>query len=157
MITKVISGGQTGADQAGIYAAAQMKIPTGGTMPKGYKVINGYDEEFAKIYGLEESHSDKYPPRTIKNVIDSDGTIRFASNFNSAGERCTLKAIHMKGKPYFDVNVVNFPEHKEVVKWIKENNIKVLNIAGNSEKSSPGITSFVVNYLLIVFKLLGKE
>ena len=34
---KVISGGQTGADQAGLVAARRFGIPTGGWMPRGWK------------------------------------------------------------------------------------------------------------------------
>jgi hypothetical protein len=36
MIERVISGGQTGADQAGWRAARAAGIPTGGFMPKGF-------------------------------------------------------------------------------------------------------------------------
>jgi hypothetical protein len=35
MLERVISGGQTGADQAGLAAAKRLGVPTGGFMPKG--------------------------------------------------------------------------------------------------------------------------
>jgi len=38
---KVISGGQTGADQAGLVAAARFAIPTGGWMPHGFETAEG--------------------------------------------------------------------------------------------------------------------
>lgn len=37
MIKKVISGGQTGADQAGLLAARVCGVDVGGTAPKGYQ------------------------------------------------------------------------------------------------------------------------
>ncbi|MFO7971456.1 MAG: putative molybdenum carrier protein [Desulfobacterales bacterium] len=35
MLTKIISGGQTGADQAALDAAIELGIPHGGWIPKG--------------------------------------------------------------------------------------------------------------------------
>lgn len=37
-IDKVVSGGQTGADIAGLIAAEKLGIPSAGTWPKGYKM-----------------------------------------------------------------------------------------------------------------------
>ena len=44
-IDKVVSGGQTGADIAGLIAAEKLGIPSVGTWPKGYKMRfeNGVD------------------------------------------------------------------------------------------------------------------
>ncbi len=41
VIQKIISGGQTGADIAGIDAAISLNIPYGGWLPKGRKAENG--------------------------------------------------------------------------------------------------------------------
>ncbi len=41
MIRKIISGGQTGTDIAGIDAAIACNIPYGGWLPKGRKTENG--------------------------------------------------------------------------------------------------------------------
>jgi hypothetical protein len=38
MLEKVVSGGQTGADQGGLRAARLAGIPTGGWAPKGWLV-----------------------------------------------------------------------------------------------------------------------
>jgi hypothetical protein len=40
-IVKVISGGQTGADQGGLVAARTLKIETGGTAAKGWLTEDG--------------------------------------------------------------------------------------------------------------------
>ena len=47
MLERVISGGQTGADQAGWRAARAFGIPTGGAMPKGFLTEDGPCPEFA--------------------------------------------------------------------------------------------------------------
>ena len=38
---KIISGGQTGADQAALDAAIELTIPYGGWLPKGRKTEDG--------------------------------------------------------------------------------------------------------------------
>ena len=147
MIEKVISGGQIGADQAGLEAATICKIPTGGHAPKNYLTKTGPNPILLKKYGLIES-SGGYKIRTGENVKNSDGTIRLATNFNSPGEICTRNAIRYYKKPFFDVDLNNPKPVEEVVEWIFKNNIKVLNVAGNTNANY----NQVVNYLTNVFK-----
>lgn len=147
MIAKLISGGQSGADLGGVAAAYNLGIATGGTMPKGFLTEYGLKPKLSKIFDFVEHSSSKYPPRTYDNVKNSDGTIRFANDFNSAGEKCTLKAITQYNKPYIDVDINNPIDHEVVVEWIIKNNIKVLNVAGNRESTSPGIFVFVKKYI----------
>jgi hypothetical protein len=60
-----------------------------------------------EVYGMKE-HSGGYAARTEANVKDSDGTIRLAKNFKSAGEKCTLRAIKKWfRRPHFDVDASN--------------------------------------------------
>lgn len=63
MISKIISGGQTGADQGGLSAAIILNIKTGGTAPKGYRTQAGSASWLNKLGLLEHSSSD-YAPRT---------------------------------------------------------------------------------------------
>ena len=150
MIEKVISGFQSGADLGGIIAAYNLGIETGGYIPKGFLTEYGFRPQL-KIFGAIEHSSDKYPPRTFENVKNSDATIRFASNFNSGGEKCTLKAIKQYNKFYIDVDKNNPIDHSVVSDWIFRNNIKILNVAGNRETTSPGIFVFTKHYLTKVF------
>jgi hypothetical protein len=152
-INKVISGGQTGADLGGLAAAKNLGIETGGTMPKGFLTELGPKPILSKIFNLQESHSDKYVPRTFQNAKDSDGTIRFAKDFNSPGEKCTLKAIKQYKKPFIDIDIFNPIDYKEVIDWMVENRIYILNVAGNRESTSPGIFVFVKNYLMKVLQV----
>lgn len=137
-LKRVISGGQTGVDQAGLQAAEDCKIETGGWAPKHWKTCVGIQKEFLKSFGLIE-HSGGYKERTYANVKDSDGTIRLASNFSSSGEICTLAAINKFKKPYLDIELFNssfrIDYTDEIISFIKDNGIEVLNIAGNSDKT----------------------
>jgi hypothetical protein len=160
---KVVSGGQTGADQAGLFAAARFGIATGGWMPYGFKTLAGLNPELAKRFGLHEHPtSEDYPDRTELNVRQSDGTIRFAANWNAKGEICTLKFIRQHHRPFLDVDMRNPRPVKEIVEWIRREGIETLNIAGNAEPRDRnalayGITDFVLDYLGGVFTALGHR
>jgi arsenate reductase-like glutaredoxin family protein len=125
MLKKVISGGQTGVDRLGLEVARMFGIDTGGTAPKNFKTENGPDYTLRTIYGLIEDDSEDYNSRTEKNVIDSNGTVLFG-NMVSPGSKNTIKFIKKHEKPYKDN-----PTVEELITFIKENDIKILNVAGN--------------------------
>ena len=124
---RVISGGQTGVDQAGLEVAAELGIETGGTAPKGYRTERGADPTL-KRYGLDESASSDYLSRTEANVVDSDATVYFAADKSSAGLKATERFARKHKKPIsFNPNV------SQLKAFIKKYNVKVLNVAGNRE------------------------
>ena len=148
-LKQLCSGGQLGADLGGLEAAMRHDLPTSGTMPHNFINHSGSHPEYAELYNIKEHQSSQYPPRTECNVKDSDGTIRFAINFDSPGEKCTLKFIKKHNKPYLDININFMPKVEEVKKWLIDNNVEILNVAGNSEKRCPGIQRIVKNYIEI--------
>jgi hypothetical protein len=75
MLEKIITGGQTGADQAAWRAARVYGLPTGGWLPKGFLTEDGPRPEFATLYGAQEMPTDSYRARTEQNVRDSHGTV----------------------------------------------------------------------------------
>ena len=154
MITKIISGGQTGADQGGLQAAKLCGILTGGYCPKGGLTEKGNNSNLMSVYGLTETKSDKYPPRTFDNAKNSDGTIRIAKDFQSRGEILTLKAINQYGKPHIDVDINNPIAPQVVINWIVKNNIQILNVAGNKESSCVGIQEYTTNFLVEIINHL---
>lgn len=153
-LKKCISGGQCGVDLVGVYIAKKYGYEVGGTMPKGFITQFGNKPEYAQLYNMVEHKSSSYVPRTYDNVKNSDGTIRIAYNFNSPGEICTLKAIHQYKKPYIDVDLNNPIPPSDIIKWLDVNQIETLNIAGNSEKTTPGIHEASGLYMNILFKLI---
>lgn len=157
MLTKIISGGQTGADRAGLIAAKKAGLQTGGYMPKGFKAHDGFHPEFATLYNMREHSSSAYPPRTFANAFEADGTVRFAVDFSTAGEICTLTAIQKSKKTYFDVAVLGDTQPSQLAQWILDNNISVLNVAGNSEKTFRGIEEFVIAFLWETFTLTNPS
>ena len=71
-IKKIVSGGQTGVDRAGLDAAIKMNIPVGGWCPKDRKAEDGPIDD---RYPLKETNSSDYETRTMFNVRDSHGTL----------------------------------------------------------------------------------
>jgi hypothetical protein len=167
MLVRVISGGQIGADQAGLFAAEDYGIATGGWMPRGFLTSDGNKPEFGPRFGIRTTESESYPPRTGLNCRDSDGTLRVAASFNTPGEKCTLKYLRAAGKPYHDITmpedrVVDPIEVQKAVEFIKKFNILTLNVSGNVEPKSRnarsfGITNFTRDFLGQVFEALGHE
>jgi hypothetical protein len=138
MLRKVISGAQNGADIAGLKVAKKHGFETGGIMPFGYKTLDGPKPEYKEEFGVHVHNSSSYVPRTRANVRDSDGTIRFAFNFDSRGEVCTLKAIKDYDRPHLDVDLNDPISVEKIVEWLVVNKIEVLNVAGNSETTHVG-------------------
>jgi hypothetical protein len=156
MLTKIISGGQTGADLAALVTAKEYDIQTGGVMPKGFRTLKGNRPEFAAVFGMQEHKSANYAPRTFVNVRDSDATLRLAFDFQSPGELCTLKAINQYGKIHLDAHLKNWsPPPAEVAEWINQKGIFVLNVAGNSHRTNPSTFEFARVFLRFVFECLG--
>ena len=154
MLIQVISGGQTGADLGGLIAARACGLRTGGWMPKDFLTLDGPRPDLAAAYGLQEHPSSTYPPRTRRNVQQSDATVRFARHWHTPGERATLKFLCLYRKPYLDVSVDAPAATAEVARWLREHRVRILNVAGNTERNVPGIEGVVAGYLNLVFRLV---
>jgi hypothetical protein len=157
ILERVISGGQTGADRAALAAAKATGIATGGWMPKGFRAQDGPRPEFATMYGVQEHASDRYPPRTALNVKESDATLRFATDWDSPGEALTLQMCERYGKPRLEVTPGGDLTPADVAAWLAGNNVRVLNVAGNTERISPGIEAFTVAFLAEVLRVLRER
>jgi hypothetical protein len=152
MLERVVSGGQTGSDQAGWRAAKLCGIATGGRMPKGWLTEDGPCPEFAELYGAVEMTTSSYPHRTRANIRDSDGTLWFG-NPESPGGRTTLGECERLGMPEFIV-IDGMAKPSDVAAWIEAEEIRTLNVAGNRESSSPGIGARVEVFMVAVFRRL---
>lgn len=143
---KVVSGGQTGADVAGLWIAKLYGIPTGGWAPKGFETLTGPHPEMAATFGIKE-HSRSYRGRTIENLKSSNLTI-VCSSVNSSGTRLTINQCKEHGIPcvgiWFDPSdlsaTLGSPAIDSVIKLIKNMLLigdVTLNVAGNSTNNSP--------------------
>ena len=143
-VCKVISGGQTGADRAGLDVALEMGLMIGGWCPKGRKAEDGPIDE---KYPLQETGSDEYRVRTELNVLDSDGTLIFTLGKPAGGTALTMAKAISWGKPYFLVNLDRDVDCQTAAAWLRDDAVRVLNIAGPRESECPGIYDRVTEFM----------
>jgi len=130
MIEKIISGGQTGADQAALDAAITLGIPHGGWIPKGRMTENG---PLPDKYDLIEMPTASYPERTKKNIGESDGTLILSHGRLTGGSEYTRKWALKYGRPLLHIDlssVTSFVAAVQINNWIVDYDIKVMNVAG---------------------------
>lgn len=154
--TKIISGGQTGIDRLGLEIGRELGLETGGTTTPGYYTENGPDTSL-QDFGVTEiapelqagrKGKEFYLPRTEQNVINSDGTVYFSTDEDSAGRIATQRFAKAHNKPF----LLN-PTSQELAQWLVDNNIGTLNVAGNrGSKVSPEFDSQVRETIRSVFK-----
>lgn len=95
----IISGGQTGADFAGLKAARDSGFFTAGVACKNFKTESGYCEDFLKSFNLIDLGMNNQE-RTIDNIRNSDFTLIFVVNENSPGTKLAIQELKSLGKPY---------------------------------------------------------
>lgn len=135
---KIISGGQTGADQGALEGASDAGIETGGFTVEGFLTEKGKNPALRK-FGLVPCCID-YPSRTEINVAVSDYTIWFGKG-DSAGYLATKRSCKQWDKVMFTID--KFDDEIAVIDLVshlfKTYQSNVVNIAGNRESKSPGI------------------
>lgn len=152
ILERVISGGQTGADQAFLRAAVARGYRPGGMMPLAWATEAGPRPEFQQIYQMTASRFASYPHRTRYNVRMSDGTI-ICGSLSETGSYLTRELCVVLGKPYLHVDVMagdgNVDVNVEAIQdFIITHRIVILNGAGNRESRAPGIGARVEQLVL---------
>ena len=151
MISKIISGGQTGADRAALDFAIKMDIPHGGWVPKGRLAEDG---PLPPKYNLKEMPTKSYSKRTEQNVIDSDGTLILSHGKLTGGSKLTQELTDKHKRPSLHIDFNNMIEYEAAVHtndWMGQNEIQVLNVAGPRASKDPKIYARVLITLEIAY------
>jgi hypothetical protein len=170
-IEQVISGGQTGADQAGWRAARAAGLVTSGLMPRGFRTERPDGQgwgashpEFRELYGARTFWTDRYEDRTPANVCLSDGTILFGAPDSPGGLlvqkiKRNLRIDNPSRPTVFLVGRWDGSNDSPIsaVRWLAANGIRVLHVAGNRESRSPGIGAWVQRYMTKVLVSLESS
>ncbi len=139
MLEQIISGGQTGVDQAALDVALELGIPCGGWCPRGRWSEAGPIDEH---YPLTESPSADPAERTERNVRDADGTLIIArggvENL-TGGTALTRRLATQQGQPMLAVDPTDPGAAEAVTQWIEQHAIRALNVAGPRASVQPGI------------------
>ncbi len=146
----IVSGGQTGADRAGLDFAIYNDIPHCGWCPKGRKAEDGV---IPPAYQLRETPSDDYEQRTEWNVRDSDGTVIFTiSKELIGGSKLTAEFAVKHAKPVLHLYTgFDYMMERQLVDFVVRNEIGVLNVAGSRASKEPQVYRFALELLKAAF------
>ena len=158
MIERIVSGGQTGADRAGLDFAIANGIPHGGWCPKGRFAEDG---TISRRYKLVETPDASYAQRTEWNVRDSDGTVVLsiaAEVFGGSKLTCDLAARYAKPCLHISKSRDGVQCSAEMLRaFVQSNHIRVLNIAGPRFSTEPKVGIFVRDVLALYLSGAGTR
>lgn len=145
-LRKIVSGGQTGADRAGLDVAIWHDFPYGGWCPKGRRSEDG---TIPSQYQLIESPQRNYLQRTEWNVRDSDGTLILTLGAAlTGGSLRTAEFAKKHKKPWLHVaRAGNYNSEEMILRFVSEHEIETLNVAGSRESKEPGLHEWVKKVL----------
>ena len=145
-IAKIISGGQTGADRAGLDAALARNLPHGGWCPRGRLAEDG---RIASRYQLRQTESPAYAVRTERNVLDSDVTLVFTFGPPQGGSAATVGFAARHHRPWLHLDLTGRPDRGIVEKiraWLQSQPLQQELWSMDSERQTePGERGLVIN------------
>ena len=144
---KIVSGGQTGVDRAALDFALRHGYEHGGWCPRGRRAE---DAVIPSAYQLHETASPDYGERTEKNVEEADAALIVAREKElSGGTAFTKTFAEQHGRQVLVVcesdGVANGAA--ALSRFLKQNQVRVLNVAGPRESQAPGLGKFVEQLL----------
>jgi hypothetical protein len=147
VITKIVSGGQTGADRAALDFAIENRISHGGWCPKGRLAEDGV---IPAKYHLTETPSPDSAQRTEWNVRDSDGTVIFSIRAElKGGSTQTEEFAILHRKPCIHLSQERDGETTpaKLSEFLRKHTVERLNIAGPRASEEEHIQSYVTETL----------
>jgi putative molybdenum carrier protein len=156
---KIISGGQTGVDQAALRAAQKCGLICGGWCPPGRECESGM---IPAEFPLQETPSDRSTDapeiprsqRTVWNVRDSDATLILPPQSlgeQDPGPNLTKQCAVRYGRPLLVCDPWDRSAQAKVEQWLQAHPIEILNVAGPSEETITGIGDRVYELLALLF------
>jgi hypothetical protein len=157
-VIAIVSGGQTGVDQAALRAAQARGLRCGGWCPPGRVCEGGTIPARFELRETTAERSARAPEvprsqRTEWNVRDSDATLIVTPGaaLSDPGTAFCARCAALYDRPLF----VCDPDEPEalvrLVKWLRERRPATLNVAGPSEDSRPGVGEVAYALLLAAF------
>ena len=142
---KIISGGQTGVDRAALDAALQTGTECGGWGPERRFAEDG---TIPPRYPLWELKSAGYKERTLRNVVNSDGTVIIYFDSLSGGTEQTLLFCLNQKKPYLLIDATELSPVRtaeRIQQFVADHSIIALNIAGPRASGEPLAYAYALN------------
>ena len=139
-------------DRAALDFAIRHGYEHGGWCPQGRRAEDGV---IPAIYQLRETDSADYDERTEKNVVDSDATLIVARKKELFGGTAFTKDLAVQyGRPVLVVCERNGVSRGAAAlsKFLEQNNVRTLNVAGPRESQAPGLGKFVWELLEVTLE-----
>lgn len=117
-------------DRGALDAALAAHFPCGGWCPADRKAEDGCIPDRYPVTPLARGG---YRARTLKNVLDSDGTVILAPGELTGGTRLTLTFCQEHAKPHLVIDAAAEAQEQaaqEVLHFVESSGIAVLNVAG---------------------------
>ena len=146
-VEKIVSGGQTGVDRAGLDAGLALGLAVGGWCPHRRCAEDGFIPE---CYPLRETASAAYRVRTRLNVRDSDATLILCRGPLTGGTRLTADIARRMGRPVRMADLSRRVQAPAAAAWLARHGVVRLNIAGPRESQAPGIGAEARRFLMRV-------
>lgn len=161
-LLKVISGGQTGADMAGLRAAKRAGLETGGTAPFR---VDGYG---LTVLTIPQNIKARYIKRSQLNVDAADATVAFRTKASAGTDKTIGYCIIGKWsdappvgwfpfwepafvhKPVLVIIEMNQMSKGALLTFLKEHCVHTLNVAGHRDDGN-GWEAAVETFLVDVF------
>lgn len=144
---RIVSGGQTGVDRAALDWAMAHQIPHGGWCPAGRTAEDGV---IPNRYALTEMpNQGGYAQRTKANVRDSDATLIISlAQTLSGGSLATRDYASRLDRPCIHIHPGG-DWKTGLARWLRDNEIQVLNVAGPRASHEPGIEVLPTRYWIM--------
>jgi hypothetical protein len=145
----IFSGGQTGVDRAALDFAYAGQLSYTGWCP-----LQRYAEDgpVSLRHPLLPTFHQNPDIRTELNVISTDGTLIINHGEMDRGTQFTHDMAKFYGKPLFVWIIFRNSNTGGFHRWLRQNNIRKLNIAGPRESTSPGIYNHTLKLLDELFE-----
>jgi len=154
----ILAGGQTGVDQAAHRAAMAAGLLCAGWGPPGGESEAGPIPAEFPLTPTPEDRSRLAPdvPRTQRtewNVRDADATLILdvSGITTDPGTAFTSHVAGVLGRPLLMIDPRDQKNIEVVKAWLDRYEVRVLNIAGPSENTSPGISKAAFAFLSALF------
>lgn len=155
-MVKIVSGGQTGVDQGALAAALASGVDCGGWCPEGRLSEEG---PIPVVYPVVELPGAGYRERTLRNVLDSDGTAIIHDGELEGGTRLTWVFCERHGRPSAIIDASTLSGDRAVdalVEFVYGNGLGVLNVAGPRASKWPGASRYAMDVVAATLKRLSE-
>jgi hypothetical protein len=146
---RIITGGQTGADRAAMDAALDAGVDCGGWCPPGRLAEDGAVPDRYPVTPLpaDAPHAaDPYEARTVRNVLDSDGTVILSFGPPAGGSGVARHAAIAIGRPLLVIDAgLTAPDEaaQQIVQFAQAHRLRSLHVAGPRASEQPRIGDYV--------------